>query len=73
MPRAKALFDKAGFETIPWPVDYRTTGKEGFGLAYDDQLNALSITSTAVREWIGLLAYWLSGRIDQPFPGPGGG
>lgn len=73
MPRAKALFDRAGFATIPWPVDYRTTGKEGFGLAYDDQLGALSVTTTAVREWIGLLAYWLSGRIDQPFPGPGGG
>ncbi|TIU18533.1 MAG: YdcF family protein, partial [Mesorhizobium sp.] len=32
MPRAKALFDKAGFATVPWPVDYRTSGKEGIGL-----------------------------------------
>ena len=23
-----------------------------------------------LREWIGLVAYWLSGRIDTPFPGP---
>ncbi|TIP75310.1 MAG: YdcF family protein, partial [Mesorhizobium sp.] len=31
MPRAKALFDKVGFATVPWPVDYRTSGKEGIG------------------------------------------
>ncbi|TIW70011.1 MAG: YdcF family protein, partial [Mesorhizobium sp.] len=29
-------------------------------------------TTIAVREWIGLFAYRLSGRIDQLFPGPGG-
>ena len=24
----------------------------------------------AVHEWIGLLAYWITGRIPVPFPGP---
>ncbi|RWB29848.1 YdcF family protein [Mesorhizobium sp.] len=70
MPRAKALFDKAGFATVPWPVDYRTSGKEGIGLFRDDPFGSLQTTSTAVREWIGLVAYWLSGRIDRLFPGP---
>ena len=32
MPRAKALFDKAGFATVAWPVDYRTSGEEGISL-----------------------------------------
>lgn len=72
MPRAKALFDKAGFPTVPWPVDYRTSGKEGVGLFRDNAADSLENTTMAIREWIGLFAYWLSGRIDQPFPAPGG-
>ncbi|RUX50618.1 YdcF family protein, partial [Mesorhizobium sp. M7A.F.Ca.US.014.04.1.1] len=69
MPRAKALFDKAGFATVPWPVDYRTSGREGVGLFRDNPADSLRATTMAIREWIGLFAYWLSGRIDQPFPG----
>ncbi|ARP65770.1 hypothetical protein A9K65_022315 [Mesorhizobium sp. WSM1497] len=69
MPRAKALFDKAGFATVPWPVDYRTSGREGVGLFRDNPADSLQATTMAIREWIGLFAYWLSGRIDQPFPG----
>lgn len=72
MPRAKALFDKAGFATLPWPVDYRTSGREGIGLFRDNPADSLQATTVAIREWTGLFAYWLSGRIDQPFPAPGG-
>jgi uncharacterized SAM-binding protein YcdF (DUF218 family) len=70
MPRSMALFGKAGFEVLPWPVDYRTSGKEGFGVFRDNAADALQNTTVAIREWVGLLAYWLSGRIDGPFPGP---
>jgi uncharacterized SAM-binding protein YcdF (DUF218 family) len=70
MPRAKALFDKAGFATVPWPVDYRTSGREGISLFADNTADALSNTTTGLREWIGLVAYWLTGRIDSPFPSP---
>jgi uncharacterized SAM-binding protein YcdF (DUF218 family) len=70
MPRAKALFDRAGFETEPWPVDYRTSGREGISLFADNATDALSNTTTALREWTGLFAYWLAGRIDSPFPSP---
>ncbi|TPK70757.1 YdcF family protein [Mesorhizobium sp. B2-4-18] len=72
MPRARALFDKAGFPTVQWPVDYRTSGRQGVGLFRDNAADSLQNTTIAVREWIGLFAYWLSGRIDQPFPTPGG-
>ena len=72
MPRAKALFDKAGFPTVPWPVDYRTSGREGVGLFRDNAADSLQATTMAIREWIGLFAYRLSGKIDQFFPGPGG-
>jgi uncharacterized SAM-binding protein YcdF (DUF218 family) len=70
MPRAKALFDKAGFPTLPWPVDYRTSGEEGIGLFRDNPADSLQATTMAIREWIGLVAYWLSGQIDRPFPAP---
>jgi uncharacterized SAM-binding protein YcdF (DUF218 family) len=68
MPRSVALFRKAGFAVVPWPVDYRTRGDEMPGLATDNPLDSLSATSSALREWIGLFAYWLTGRIDTPFP-----
>jgi uncharacterized SAM-binding protein YcdF (DUF218 family) len=70
MPRSMALFRKAGFDVLPWPVDYRTSGAEGFGMFRDNAADSLQNTTVAIREWIGLLAYWLSGRIDEPFPGP---
>ena len=70
MPRSMALFRKAGFAVMPWPVDYRTSGREGVGLFRDNAADALQTTSTALREWVGLVAYYLSGRIDSVFPGP---
>lgn len=71
MPRSMALFAKAGFPVVAWPVDYRTSGQEGIGLFTDNPADSLQNTTMAMREWIGLWAYWLSGRIDAPFPGPG--
>src|SRR5690606_15779763 len=70
MPRAVGLFRKAGFPVVPWPVDYRTSGEEGVGLFRDNAADALQATTTAIREWIGLAAYYLSGRIDDVLPGP---
>jgi uncharacterized SAM-binding protein YcdF (DUF218 family) len=71
MPRAMGLFRKVGFAVEACPVDWRAgssaaemfwftgTAGDGFGR-----------TDLAVREWIGLLAYRLEGRIDELFPGP---
>jgi uncharacterized SAM-binding protein YcdF (DUF218 family) len=70
MPRAVGLFRKVGFPVIPWPTDYRTSGAEGIGLFQDNPTDSLETTTMAVREWIGLFAYRLSGRIDTLFPAP---
>ena len=70
MPRSMALFRKAGFPVQPWSVDYRTSGVEGFGLFRDNPADSLQNTTMAIREWIGLLAYRLAGRIDSTFPVP---
>jgi uncharacterized SAM-binding protein YcdF (DUF218 family) len=70
MPRAMGLFRKADFAVIPWPSDYRTSGEEGVGLFRDNAADSLQNTTMAIREWIGLVAYRLSGRIDALVPGP---
>lgn len=70
MPRSIALFRKANFPVVPWPVDYRTSGTEGFGVFRDNPQDALQNTAVAIREWIGLAAYYVSGRTDQLFPSP---
>jgi uncharacterized SAM-binding protein YcdF (DUF218 family) len=68
MPRSVGLFRKAGFNVMPWPADYRTSGIETIGLAQDNVADSLQNLSLAVREWIGLIAYRLSGRIDSLLP-----
>ena len=70
MPRAVGLFRKAGFPVVPWPADYRTSGNEGIDMLRDNETDALGKTVVALHEWIGLIAYWLTGRIDEPLPGP---
>ena len=73
MPRSVALFRREGFDVIAWPTDYRTTGQETIGLAQDNQIDTLQASSLAVREWIGLIAYRLTGRIDAILPAPDAG
>lgn len=70
MPRSMALFREAGFDAVAWPTDYKTLGTERPGLTRDNQLDSLRNTSIGIREWTGLVAYWLAGRIDSPFPAP---
>lgn len=69
MPRAVGLFRKAGFDVTPWPSDYRTAGTEKIGPAQDNVADSLRNVSLAIREWIGLFVYWLTGRIDEFLPG----
>jgi len=71
MPRAMGVFEKAGFHPIAYPVAFRTLGGEGDPRVILDPAKNLSIFQLALHEWIGLAAYWASGRIDHLFPGPG--
>lgn len=70
MPRAIGAFRKAGFEVDAYPVDYRTRGAEDLLIPFADVAAGLRRTDTAAREWVGLLAYWLSGRSSALFPAP---
>lgn len=61
MPRSVGIFCKAKWSVIPYPVDFRT--KPGHLLriewAFAGHLNDLGI---GIKEWIGLLAYRLTGK-----------
>jgi len=73
MPRAVALFEKQGFEVIPLPVDYSVTnspiaaeGAEGFAAKFLDILPSasnLSLTTNAMKEYIGFVIYKLQGWL----------
>jgi uncharacterized SAM-binding protein YcdF (DUF218 family) len=69
MPRSVGLFRKAGFAVEPYPVDWRVgeTGLFTFSPLAD---GGLERTDIGVREWIGLAAYWATGKIDALLPGP---
>jgi uncharacterized SAM-binding protein YcdF (DUF218 family) len=70
MPRAVGLFRKAGFAVEPYPVDWRV-GRGTDVLAFTQfSLDGLLRTEVGVREWLGLVAYRLTGRTSALFPGP---
>ena len=62
------LFRKAGFEVVAWPADYRAAGNETFGLTTDNTSDSMQNFTVALREWIGLVAYRVTGRIDRILP-----
>jgi len=70
MPRSVGLFRRADFAVVPWPTDYLATGHEGFGLKLDEIAENLTISNVGLREWVGLVGYYLTGRIDEVVPGP---
>lgn len=70
MPRSVGIFRKAEFPVVPWPTDYFTSGQDTFGLRLDQPAEGISVTTRAMREWIGLVAYWATGKSSDLFPEP---
>lgn len=70
MPRSVGIFRNIGWPVIPYPVDHWT--RPGKLLRVDMNLSGnLRSLVTGVREWVGLLAYYLSGKTAVLFPGRG--
>jgi uncharacterized SAM-binding protein YcdF (DUF218 family) len=69
MPRAIGCFRKAGFAVEAYPVSWRSGRTISFwpSLAVGGNLFRLD---SAASEWIGLAAYWLSGRTSALLPAP---
>ena len=70
MPRSVGLFRKAGFAVEPYPVDWRVGGRDDLMVFSNVAIEGLGRTDLAVREWIGLIAYRVAGKIDEFLPGP---
>lgn len=67
MPRSVGIARKQGVKVIPYPVDYRAVNAE---LRYwDFDLFAhLQVLEVAWREWVGLTAYFVSGKTSAWLP-----
>lgn len=64
MPRALAVFRRAGIEVIPSPTDFRSSG--ALVVTWLDLLpsaGALAQSSEALKEWLGYAAYRLRGWL----------
>lgn len=71
MPRAVGCFRKIGWDVLPYPVDFKTTGKAGWHVGFNVSGN-LGALDLGVHEWLGLLFYRITGRTDALFPAPEG-
>lgn len=66
MPRSVGSFCAAGWrDVIPYPVDYRATDIGGLSWSFAGNLDLLNM---AIKEWIGLAAYSLTGRTPALLP-----
>ena len=70
MPRAIGAFRQAGFPVEAYPVNYQTAGWEDLWVFSGSLMGGIGGTDQAVHEWLGLFAYWVTGRIPVLFPGP---
>jgi uncharacterized SAM-binding protein YcdF (DUF218 family) len=71
VPRAVGSFRRAGFPVIPYPVGYTTTGlpDEYWAIRLEVSTNLVR-ADVAMHEWLGLIAYRLTGRTDALLPAP---
>ena len=70
MPRSIGVFRQAGFAVEPYPTDWRVAGTADLLTFPVRAIEALARTELALREWMGLFAYRISGKTGALFPGP---
>jgi uncharacterized SAM-binding protein YcdF (DUF218 family) len=70
MPRSIGIFRSVGFPVEAYPVDWRTRGRADWVRPFDRASEGLRRSDLAIREWVGLAVYWLTGRSAALFPGP---
>ncbi|MFG1393942.1 YdcF family protein [Xanthobacter agilis] len=70
MPRAMGCFRAVDFPVVAYPVDFRTVGPKGLNGTFSRAASGLDFTDVGVKEWVGLVAYYLGGKTLTLFPGP---
>ena len=67
MPRSVGIFCKAEWPIIPYPVDHQTNKNNLIRFNFDLS-NNLGTLKTGIKEWLGLFAYYLSGKTTAILP-----
>jgi len=67
MPRTMGIFCEQNWAVIPYPVDHYAEKSNLIRIDFDF-INNLQVLSIAVREWVGLLAYQLTGKTRHSCP-----
>jgi uncharacterized SAM-binding protein YcdF (DUF218 family) len=70
MPRAIGCFRRVGFKVEAYPTQYTTRARSYLPAALGMGSNALTRLDAAMKEWVGLLVYRLTGKINELFPAP---
>lgn len=70
MPRAVGCFRKAGWNIIPYPVDYGSSKLEFSEFFSFRFVSSMRKFDRAIHEWLGLASYRIMGKTDSWFPGP---
>ncbi len=74
MPRALGCFRKAGFNVLPYPVDYQNKLDQHYSYtwpcldAFSPSPDNVQKITLALHEWTGLVAYRLLGYTGSLFP-----
>jgi uncharacterized SAM-binding protein YcdF (DUF218 family) len=72
MPRSIGCFRGIGWSVVAVPTDFVTTVDQPWWPPSFGATSGLAGLELAVHEWLGLVAYHLSGRTSEVFPGPQG-
>jgi uncharacterized SAM-binding protein YcdF (DUF218 family) len=70
MARSVGIFRKIGFAVEPYPVDWRMEGRQDLFRFSIYVIGGLGRIDMASREWMGLVAYWVTGKTSEFFPAP---
>jgi uncharacterized SAM-binding protein YcdF (DUF218 family) len=70
MPRAVGCFRVAGFDVLPYPTDYQTPSGSALYWPSTASVRNLEKVHFAIREYLGLAVYRMTGKIDALFPAP---
>ncbi len=70
MPRSMGIFRRVGFDVTPWPADYNTRPAAPRFLPGTGSARGLLLTEKALREYAGLVAYYLTDKTSALFPAP---
>jgi hypothetical protein len=65
-----AAFRAAGFAVEAYPVDWRSTGPVDLARPFPSVSEGLRRTDVAIREWVGLIVYRLTGKTAELLPDP---